>query len=56
MYDEQVIEELAQFFKAVADTSRIKLLLHLMKQEANVNELAEATGLISRGSLTSLNY
>lgn len=56
MYDEQVIEELAQFFKAVADVSRLKLLLHLMKQEANVNELAEATGLTLSGSLTSLNY
>ncbi len=49
MYDEQVIEELAQFFKAVADVSRLKLLLHLMKQEANVNELAEATGLTLSG-------
>ena len=49
MYDEQVIEELAQFFKAVADASRLKLLLYLMKQEANVNELAEATGLTLSG-------
>lgn len=49
MYGEQVIEELAQFFKAVADPSRLKLLLHLMKQEANVNELAEATGLTLSG-------
>lgn len=45
MYDEQAIEQLAQFFKAVADPSRLKLLLYLMEQAANVNELAEATGL-----------
>ena len=43
MYDEQVIEELVQFFKAVADVSRLKLLLHLMKQEANVNELVKSS-------------
>ena len=40
MYDEQVIEELAQFFKAVADASRLKLKKHLMKQEAKLNEMS----------------
>ena len=44
MPDEELLYDLADFFKTFGDTTRVKILYALMEQDLCVAELAEAIG------------